>query len=307
MVKSIRLSLSFTGRAPSKTRVWVQCRWKRAFLTASLESLSLENTGDRCIQGFLWVSSSTGSSLANKHSRGRPELHRELFPMEGGVLTNIPCYTLIRCCQSSTGSLLPLPPNPPLPLDWMLSALKLSWKRGAHRGERGGCPSAVHHPSSQGQIGRLLSWSNLPLILSEQALLLLISPTFLLPYPFPTSEEDWLGTNIQVNQFGQKEIPVYWPLYSPTSLTKGWGNWIAYIHFWKHCRKSKGNKTGRGGMVLQGRTEKTVQVMLEANWEFMGRSPHWLSKPNGCRNRLQMAAQGWEWWKGLRCGAVHPV
>lgn len=84
-----------------------------------------------------------------------------------GVLTAIPCYTLIRCCQCSAGFLLPLPPNPPLSLHWMPSALKLSWERGAHRGEREGCSSAVHHPSSQGQIHRLLAWSNLPLILSE--------------------------------------------------------------------------------------------------------------------------------------------
>lgn len=145
--------------------------------------------------------------MANEHSSGRPELDRGLFPMEGGVLTAIPCCRLIRCCQSSAGSLLPLPPNLPLPLRWMPSALKLSWEWGAHRGEREGCPSAVHHLSSQGQIHRFLAWSNFPLILSEQALLLLISPT--LPSCLATSQKGWLGTSIQVNQFGQKEIPVY--------------------------------------------------------------------------------------------------
>lgn len=94
VVKSIRLSLGFVGRASSKTRVWVQWRWERAFLIACLESFSLENTGNRCTQWFLWVSSSSGSSLANEHSSGRPELYRGLFPMEGGVLTAIPCYTI---------------------------------------------------------------------------------------------------------------------------------------------------------------------------------------------------------------------
>lgn len=50
---------------------------------------------------------------------------------------------------------------------------------------------------------------------------------------------------------------------------------------------------GRGGMVPQGRAEKTVWVMIEAKWESVGRSPDRLSKPSGCSNR-QMAAQGCE-------------
>lgn len=42
---------------------------------------------------------------------------------------------------------------------------------------------------------------------------------------------------------------------------------------------------GRGGMVLQGRAEKTVWVMLEAKWESVGRSPDRLSKPSGLQQQ----------------------
>lgn len=163
------------------------------------------------IQRLLWVSSSSGSSLANEHSSGRPELYRELLPMEGEVLTDISCYTLVRCFQSSTGSLLPLPPNLPLPLDWMPSVLKLSWERGTHRGERDGCPSAVHQPSSQGQICRLFAWSNFPLILSKQALLLLISPTFPLALPLPHLTGRLVG-----NQYPGEPV---WAERDPSLLT----------------------------------------------------------------------------------------
>lgn len=76
------------------------------------------------------------------------------------MLAAIPCCIHIRCCQSSvgralllpTGSLALLPPNPPLPLHWMPSALKLPWEWGAPRGGREGCLPAVHHPSSWGQM-----------------------------------------------------------------------------------------------------------------------------------------------------------
>lgn len=158
-------------------------------------------------------------------------------------------------------------------------------------------------PAPRGRLCRLLAWSNLPLILSEQALLLLISPTFpsCLAASLPHRKTGWEPISRWTSLGSKRSQSI--DLCTPPSLTKGWGNWIAHIHFWKNCRKSKGNMTRRGGMVLQGKGEKTVQVMPEAKWEFMGRSPHWLSKLNGCRNR-QMAAQGWEWWKKLSCGAL---
>ena len=158
----------------------------------------------------------------NKHSSGRTELERGLFPMDGGVLAAVPCCIHIRCCQSSvgralllpTGSLALLPPNPPLPLCWMPSALKLPWERGAPRGGREGCLPAVHHPSSWGQMQKPQPTPAFSpgVVFPNSFRTSLAAPNFscfsFSPCPPPTSQGGWLGTSIQGNQFGQKAIPV---------------------------------------------------------------------------------------------------
>lgn len=89
VVKSVKMSPGFTGRASPSTRGSKE----EAFLLASLERVS------SCGKHGLQLKTCENSS-------GRTELEKELFPTEGKVPAAILHYYWVKYCQSSTGRAL---------------------------------------------------------------------------------------------------------------------------------------------------------------------------------------------------------